>query len=61
MEKGFFKLGGEGGCILSPLEYLLDGNVNIHMWFTKSDIFFVVCIVLTFQKILLGGILDEPF
>ena len=61
MEKGFFKLGGEGGCILSPLEYLLDGNVNIHMWFTKSDIFFVVCIVLTFQKILLGGILDGPF
>ena len=41
--------------------YLLDGNVNIHMWFTKSDIFFVVCIVLTFQKILLGGILDGPF
>ena len=23
--------------------------------------FFVVCIVLTFQKILLGGILDGPF
>ena len=28
------------GWILSPLGYLLDGNVNIHMWFTKRDIFF---------------------
>lgn len=38
MDKVFFKL--EVGWILSPLGYLLDGNVNIHMRFTKSDIFF---------------------
>ena len=38
MDKVFFKL--EVGWILSPLGYLLDGNVNIHMWSTKSDIFF---------------------
>ena len=41
VEKGFFKLGGGGGgwCTLSPPGYPLDGKVNIHMWFTESDIF----------------------
>ena len=57
MDKVFFKLGG--GCILSPPGYLLDGNVNIY-GLLKVTFFFVVCIVLTFQKILLGGILDGP-
>ena len=62
MDKVFFKLGGEGGgAFCHPQDTYLMVMLTSICGLLKVTFFFVVCIVLTFQKILLGGILDGPF